>query len=101
MAKSNLKLVFSNTQPKKLFGYRTYNFVDKDPVIDAMRTAIIYKRITHNELSVKSGVSLNTIRNWFYGETRKPQFATIQAVAKAMGYSYKLVKTGSTVKVKI
>ncbi len=74
--------------------YRTYNFVNKDPVIDEVRTVLkdegLIKRlgIVH-ELS---GVSVSTLKNWFDGDTKKPQNPTIEAVLTSLGYVRKIEK---------
>lgn len=65
--------------------YKSYVFVDKDPVIDALRTSVSQEKASYADLHAGSGVSATTIRNWFHGETRRPQFATVAAVAKALG----------------
>jgi transcriptional regulator with XRE-family HTH domain len=65
--------------------YTTYNFVDKDPVIDVLRTAKREAKVNNKELSVKSNVSASTLGNWFGGKTKRPQFATVAAVAVALG----------------
>jgi transcriptional regulator with XRE-family HTH domain len=78
--------------PKSFLRYHTYNFIDKDPVVDVMRTLITNKKFTMKELHEISGVSPQTIRNLFYGETKKPRFSTVMALARAMGYEFKLVK---------
>lgn len=78
---------------KKFIGYRTYNFVDKDPVIDELRTIVKDDGSSYSEINEKSGVSYGTLRNWFHGETKRPQFATVSAVAKSLGYEYRLIKT--------
>ena len=66
--------------------YSSYNFVDKDPVIDLMRSISEHQEIGIPRIAAQSGVSEGTIRNWFYGKTKKPQFATVAAVMSAMGY---------------
>ncbi len=77
--------------PKKLkshrtmIGYKTYNFRDKDPIIDVMRTAIKVADMTYTEVAESSGVSASTLTGWFRGITRRPQFATVNAVAIAIG----------------
>lgn len=72
------------------FLYRSYNFVDKDPVIDELRAVVqregFMKRGGFAKLSTLSGVSISAMDNWFNGETRRPQNASIEAVARAMGY---------------
>jgi DNA-binding phage protein len=66
--------------------YKSYNFVDKDPVIDLMRGVIAEQRMKYGRISEDSGVSEATLRNWFDGNTRRPQFATVAAVMGALGY---------------
>ncbi len=65
--------------------YKTYMFRDKDPVIDHLRTAMQDEGESNATVAVRSGVSYGTINNWFNGPTRRPQFATIAAVARCMG----------------
>jgi hypothetical protein len=74
--------------------YRTYNYIDKNPVIDKVRTLIqdeglIKKLGTVHEIS---GVSTSTLDNWFNGTTRSPQHATIAAVITSLGYKEEFVK---------
>ena len=74
--------------------YRTYNYVDKNPVIDKVRTLVqdeglIRKLGVVHELS---GVSTSTLDNWFNGTTRSPQHATIAAVITSLGYQEEFVK---------
>lgn len=65
--------------------YRTYVFRDKDPIIDKTRTLVEDVGISYQAISDQSGVSTTTISNWFGGKTRRPQFATVNAVAMALG----------------
>jgi hypothetical protein len=74
--------------------YRTYNYIDKNPVIDKVRTIIqdeglIQKLGIVHEVS---GVSTSTLDNWFNGKTRSPQHATIAAVITSLGYQEEFVK---------
>src|SRR4051812_5257513 len=74
--------------------YRTYRFLDKDPVIDKIRTVVddegLMKRLTIvHELS---GVATTTLNNWFNGHTKKPQNPTIEAVLTSLGYEREIVK---------
>ena len=80
MAKAAKK---GNSHSKAL--YRTYVFRDKDPVIDVLRTAKDDSKAKTSAIAETSGVSPSTIHNWFMGKTRKPQFATVVAVARAIG----------------
>lgn len=72
----------------KISIYRTYQFVDKDPIIDKVKTMIQDERLfgqlgTVGELS---GVSTSTLNNWFHGPTKRPQHATVAAVSSSLGY---------------
>lgn len=68
--------------------YRTYRFINKDPVIDEIRTLVqnegLMKKL--NIVHELSGVSTVTLENWFHGETKSPQNRTICAVTSALGY---------------
>lgn len=75
------------------FTYRSYNFVNKDPVIDRVRTLIQREGLSYGEIHVISGVSAGTIHNWIEGETRRPQYATVAAVTSSLGYTQKFVKS--------
>ncbi len=75
--------------------YRSYNFRDKDPIIDALRTAREKSGMSVAEVSEASGVSMSALYNWWEGTTRRPQFATSMAAARAMGYDIVLGKIGS------
>src|SRR5262249_4636293 len=64
--------------------YRSYNFIDKDPIIDELRT--IVHGIRYSEIHELSGVSTHALYGWFHGQTRRPQFATVMAVTRSLGY---------------
>lgn len=66
-----------------IHSYISYNFVDKDPEVDRLRTVV--GNTPYAIVSACSGVSETTLRNWFLGKTRKPQNASIEAVGRAMG----------------
>jgi DNA-binding phage protein len=70
--------------------YKSYNFVDKDPVIDKMRGVV--KDLSYGEISEKSGVSASTLYNWFEGNTKRPQYATVIAVMRSLGYKEQFIK---------
>jgi DNA-binding phage protein len=66
--------------------YKSYNFVDKDPIIDYARTRVF----THGgigKVAAASGVTPTTLYNWFHKKTRCPQFATVARVLIACGES--------------
>jgi hypothetical protein len=65
--------------------YRSYVFREKDPVIDQLR-GLMGNHVTIGQIVKDGGPSDSCMRNWFYGETRRPQNATIEAAGRAMGY---------------
>jgi DNA-binding phage protein len=65
--------------------YKSYLFRDKDPVIDLVRTAVDDSKISYEQISADSGVSSNTIYQWFHGKTKRPQHCTVMAVLRAVG----------------
>jgi len=75
--------------------YRTYRFIDKDPVIDEVRTIVqdegLMKRLAM--AANLAGLSKVTLDNWFNGHTRRPQNASIMAVVTSLGYERKFTKT--------
>jgi DNA-binding phage protein len=74
--------------------YTSYNFTDKDPVIDKMRNMVKREGLKYGQLSKMSGVSSTTMHNWFEGKTKRPQYATVMAVVMSMGYRVNYVKKG-------
>lgn len=74
--------------PAILQTYRTYRFIDKDPVIDEIRTLVKDEGLL-GKLDIVhqlSGVSTSTLDNWFNGDTKSPQNRTICAVTSSLGY---------------
>lgn len=65
--------------------YRAYLFVDKDPIIDAFRTARQTSKMSYQQIRDEGGPSVAAQRGWELGRTRRPQFTTIAAGTKAMG----------------
>ena len=68
----------------KGFTYKSYNFQDKDPIIDEIRTVVQASGWSHLRIQEESGVTAKTLRDWFQGQTRRPQAATLNAVARAL-----------------
>jgi len=74
-------------------GYKTYRFKDKDPVIDELRTILqgvaevrgVTEAHLRKTIAYDIGMSPNTLWNWFRGATRRPQYASVKAVARALG----------------
>jgi hypothetical protein len=67
---------------------RTYRYIDKNPVIDKMRTVLqdegLFKKLTIvHELS---GISTSCLNALFHGNTRNPQHRTVAGVMSSLGY---------------
>lgn len=79
--------------------YRSYRFIDKDPIIDAVKTVVQDEHLNNNRVHEISGVASTTLTNWFEGGTRRPQNSTVSAVTAALGYVRRdrLDKNGSLV----
>jgi predicted transcriptional regulator len=73
--------------------------VDKDPIIDEIRTVYENSGVNYKWLHENSDVSTATLSAWFNGKTRKPQSATIEAVLRALGYKRAIVPFGEPVKI--
>ena len=69
----------------KGFTYKSYSFVDKDPIIDEVRTVFQDAGVTKQWVEENSGVTAQTLHHWFDGKTRRPQAATVNAVLRALG----------------
>lgn len=65
--------------------YKTYMFRDKDPVIDELRTMFQDTGVAYSQVGNETGIAEGTIHNWFHGETRRPQSASIEAVGRFFG----------------
>jgi hypothetical protein len=74
--------------------YRTYNYIEKNPVIYKIKTLVEDEGLI-KQLDIVhelSGVATATIDNWFNGDTKNPQHATIAAVITSLGYEEQFVK---------
>ena len=69
--------------------YRDYRFIDKDPIIDRLRTAVQDSGMSYRDIHEREGISTSTLCNWFSGPTRRPQFCTVMAVFRACGVDLK------------
>lgn len=79
------------------FTYKSYNFRDKDPIIDEIRTIYQDSGFTYRQINEASGVTTSTLTNWFSGSTMRPQAATVNAVLRAMGYKLGIVPNEAAV----
>lgn len=72
--------------------YKAYVFKEKDPVISEVR-ALAEQYYGHHvtgrelsEINKDGGPSTSCMRAWFFGETKRPNNATIEAAGRAIGY---------------
>jgi len=72
--------------------YPTYLFKEHDPVLDLIDTAVQDVGFNFKKLSEISGVSQSTLINWRLRRTKRPQFATVQAVAHALGRDFTMTQ---------
>jgi hypothetical protein len=74
--------------------YRTYSYIDKNPVIDKVRTLVQDEGLMKDLSAMHeiSGVATATLRNWFFGDTRNPQHSTVAAIVTSLGYEEQFVK---------
>lgn len=65
--------------------YDSYSFIDKDPIVDKVRTVVQDAKVSYRYLEGVSRVGVTTIRGMFEGKTRRPQHATVNAILRALG----------------
>lgn len=58
----------------------------RDPILTQVIGHLHTTPLTIRQISHKSGVSEQTIRNWLQGKTRHPQAVTMCFVLRAMGF---------------
>lgn len=75
----------------KLYG--SYMFRSKEPVIDELRTLISDanggEKLTGKQLTRierDGGPTASAMRGWFFGKTRRPQSAAVEAAGRALGF---------------
>ena len=81
--------------------YKSYVFHDKDPAIDELRTIAQdeYGAVSYGQLRVmmeSGGPSVSCMAGWFFGDTRRPQSATLEAAGRSIGYRRTWVKMEKT-----
>lgn len=62
---------------------KSYNFVEKRPVIDEMRSLIDHSE--YRTVAYETNVSRATLRNWFSGKTISPRTLTVNKVLARYG----------------
>lgn len=76
---------------------RTYRFTEKDPVCDEIMNMVdaVGLRGKHNtgKVAILATKAKATIDGILYGDTRRPQNATVMSIATALGFERKWVTT--------
>ena len=80
--------------------YPSYLFKTHDPVLDQLDTLIQDSDLSHTRIAATSGVSTTTLSNWRKRKTKRPQFCTIVAVARALGADVQLTANNKVVRLK-
>jgi hypothetical protein len=80
--------------------YKSYVFRNKDPVIDELRTIVndTYGRVgykAYKQIEIDGGPSVSCMNEWFEGDTKRPQSASIEAAGRAMGMKRVWVKSNN------
>lgn len=80
---------------KTLLGYR---FLTRDPMIDVYRTAREQSGKSIEDVARVSGITVQTLKRWEFGDTRKPQHVTMRFAMDACGFQEEWVdqRTGAT-----
>ena len=72
--------------------YTHYNFIDKDPIFDRLKSIIDGHGLTLKDVADESGMSVGTLRRWFYGDSRNAYFSSIVRVVIALRrWDFKLI----------
>ena len=71
---------------------RTYNWIDKDPVVDECMALVKKRGLRGNygRLGLLTGMSPSTFANWDKGGTKRPQHASVRCLVEALGASYEI-----------
>lgn len=73
--------------------YRAYSFAGQDPVVARLEAIVDRSGLSFQKLSERSGVGASTFASWFRSrKTKRPQFATIMAAARACGHDIQIIE---------
>lgn len=80
---------------------KDYRQIEKDPVIDLVRTGFQKTNMTIPEVAYKAFVRPETIRRWLYGEVKRPWNITVDCVLEILGIRREAtwIETGEKVEV--
>jgi hypothetical protein len=84
--------------------YKSYMFRGKDPAVDELRTIVedhFGERVKYKhlrEIEANGGPTTGATAGWFFGATKRPQSATLEAAGRALGYKRAWVPVGKNSK---
>lgn len=65
--------------------YKSYMWVDKDPILNAIKATISEKKVKFSQINEAGGPTVKTLKAWNSGNVRRPQFTTVAATTRALG----------------
>ncbi len=76
-----------------------YRFINKDPVIDIIRTGLQQSGRDYKEVAACAGLHPTTINNWLFKDVRRPQNITIELALTELGIerTARWIKSGEAV----
>jgi hypothetical protein len=91
MARKNGRSTNGTGLRRGFIGYKSYMFKNKDPDIDLLRGLVMdrHGKLTRKVLKhieIGGGPKVGTTANWFFGDTQRPQSASLEAAGRAIGY---------------
>jgi DNA-binding phage protein len=76
--------------------YKSYNWKDRDPVFDQLRTIISDSGMSYKQIHEESGVSLTTLyRHFTQCSSIRTRHDVVAAIASAAGFDFVLQKRSS------
>src|SRR5262249_31194533 len=94
---THMTTITSDKKQQKMHFLTTYKFNwrkgEQDPVVDRVRTCMQDSGYTIARIARDSGVAYGTLSNWMDGTTMRPQYATLCAATRAMGFDFAVVPT--------
>src|SRR6266436_16865 len=73
------------SKKRGIIKYKSYSFIDKDPVIDLVRTVVQRSGKSFKEVHENGGATPATLNRWFTGNTRTCRNDSMTATVKAAG----------------
>lgn len=80
---------------------KDYRLIDKDPVIDLVRTGLQVSGRKIEDVAELAFVRPDTIKRWLFGETKRPWNITVDCVLSVLGISRDPTWTATGQKVEI